>query len=346
MSFPFVQNVKAHFPNSRLTLLVKEKLFDLWKDEFADSVLTVRMFNDLSKILKKEKFNCSFILAAGKEIAKAHAKAEVPLRIGYDFWNRKSFLTHFIPTNGFPNDPSLVQNHAVQNYLNLLRLVSVKPSFMPPKLILSEDRKINAAQFLRTSGLSCREEIVGIAAGDRFGSSKRWPSSSYLKLIEKIAKTLHMKVILLGSEENKRSLAPLSKTFNTQDGADFIGKTTLDLLIGLVAHCKFVVSNDSGISHLSNALGIPTVTIFGSSSPQWTGPLDSRSEVVSKKLSCSPCFFPVCPLGHTRCLKDISVESVFRSATRVLAKINSSMSTTEQTIDKERNQLPWAMATI
>jgi heptosyltransferase-2 len=114
---------------------------------------------------------------------------------------------------------------------------------------------------------------------------------------------LRLPAVLLGS----RNDAPAAEGI---PGRNLVGETTLDEAIDLIAGASFVVSNDSGLMHVAAALDRPLVAVFGSSSPERTPPQSAAARVLWLKLECSPCFARECPLGHLRCLRDITVERV------------------------------------
>jgi heptosyltransferase-2 len=100
---------------------------------------------------------------------------------------------------------------------------------------------------------------------------------------------------------------------------NLIGKTSLKDVAEILSHAECVVSNDSGLMHLSSAVDTPIVGIYGSSSPEYTPPLceESKREIIYKNLDCSPCFKRSCPLGHTNCLNYITVDMVLSAIARL-----------------------------
>ena len=113
--------------------------------------------------------------------------------------------------------------------------------------------------------------------------------------------------VLLGSAKDREASTGIG-------GTDLVGKTTLDEAIDLIAGAQFVVSNDSGLMHVAAALGRALIALFGSSSPEKTPPQPARSRVLWLKPECSPCFQRECPLGHFRCMRELTVDSVLAAA--------------------------------
>jgi heptosyltransferase-2 len=155
------------------------------------------------------------------------------------------------------------------------------------------------------------------APGAEYGPAKRWPASHFANL----AAQLTLPVVLLGSGKESALCAEIAAQADVRrPGAclDLSGRTSLDQALAVIAAAKAMVSNDSGLMHVAAAFGTPQVAVFGSSSPLHTPPLSDKAQVIWLKddatyqppLDCAPCFQRECPLGHTRCLVDITPERV------------------------------------
>ena len=89
-------------------------------------------------------------------------------------------------------------------------------------------------------------------------------------------------------------------------------RTNLRELCAVLKLSRLLLTNDTGPMHLAAAVGTPVVALFGSTSPELTGPglpADVERQVISIHAPCSPCFRRVCPIDF-RCMKDISIEQV------------------------------------
>ena len=147
-----------------------------------------------------------------------------------------------------------------------------------------------------------------------YGSAKRWPTNKWLDLAIELSGHHHIVIVGLDTNiGNEFANIASNKIIN------LIGKTNLVEVMEIIACSEGVVSNDSGLMHVSASLDRKTIALYGSSSPTYTPPLISKKkrDIIYKDLDCSPCFKRVCPLGHKKCLDDIQVEEVKKSATKL-----------------------------
>ncbi len=149
----------------------------------------------------------------------------------------------------------------------------------------------------RKFGVGARYAVF--CPGAEYGPAKRWP------YFGELARRLSIEPVLLGSKNDREASAGIG-------GKNLVGETTLDEAMNLIAGAQFVVSNDSGLMHVAAALGRPQVALFGSSSPLHTPPLSQAARVLWLRVECSPCFERVCPLGHFRCMREMTVETVYK----------------------------------
>ncbi len=236
--------------------------------------------------------------------------AGIAERVGYHGEARYGLLTRRLPNPDRHSRPPMVAWYGAL-------AGSGVPADAQPRMELAE---VVCDDAMRAQGLQAQRYWV-LVPGAEYGPAKRWPGAHFAALAQHLIDQHQLPVLLLGSTKDAEVCAQIASTVNTvQPGIchDLAGRTSLQDAIALVAGARAMVSNDSGLMHVAAALGVPQVAIFGSSSPLHTPPLSPLAQVVWLKseasyqppLDCAPCFARRCPLGHTRCLGDVTVAMV------------------------------------
>ncbi|MBX5445512.1 glycosyltransferase family 9 protein [Sphaerobacter sp.] len=159
--------------------------------------------------------------------------------------------------------------------------------------------------------------LVGIHPGARY-PARRWPPERFAAVGDLLAERYGARIVLTGSTEE---VATVQQVAAAMRAAPLVlaGRTSLGGLAALIARLDLFISNDTGPAHIADALGTPSVTLFGPADPTRWGPLDrERHPVVRVPVACSPCPHRECPIDH-RCLHRITPEMVATAATRLLA---------------------------
>ena len=157
---------------------------------------------------------------------------------------------------------------------------------------------------------------MGLAPAAVWGRSKMWPTASFGALACGLRRRGVEVVVVIGPGEEALAAA-VGEACGTPlpvVGAD----ADLAGLAGMLARMSVLVGNDSGPMHLAATVGTPAVALFGPTDPARTGPLGGRHVVLQRELDCAPCGHRRCPLGHTACLHELSVETVEESVLRFL----------------------------
>jgi len=265
---------------------------------FAHGGLQFKARRGIAKRMEGQ-FDAAYVLPNSLKSALLPFLASIPKRIGYLGEARIGLLTHRLK-NPKSKPPMVAFYSALSGEAGI---ETDRPQLQVPEADIHET--------LAELGLQ-RGAYTVFAPGSEYGPAKRWPAAHYAAL----ANQLDGPVVLLGSGKEADLCAEIAeKAINC---LNFAGKTTLTQAIRAQAASKSIVSNDSGLMHVAAALGVPQVAIFGSSSPLHTPPLNDKAIVLWLKtdsayqppLDCAPCFERECPLGHTRCLNDISAERV------------------------------------
>lgn len=256
----------------------------------------------LGKLLRAKQYDQAIITPRSFKAALVPFFAKAKQRTGYLGEMRYGVLNdiHSLDKN--------ILKQTVQRYvaLGLDGNITQPPTIPFPKLTVDEN---NLQRLLDELELNLDKPVVALLPGAEYGEAKRWPLEYYTQLANKLYKQ-GLQVWIFGSDKDQIAAATIAQG---NIAVNLCGKTRLEDSIDLLSVCKSAVSNDSGLMHIAAALNIPLVAIYGSSTPDYTPPLTIKAKIQYLNLECSPCFKRVCPLGHTNCLKNITVEQVLNS---------------------------------
>ncbi len=176
----------------------------------------------------------------------------------------------------------------------------------PYRLRLTAENRSRAESWLEKHGVRGDSRLLALHPGAG-NSAKRWPVSRFSALAQSLlADPSRLLLLIEGpaeagiSAELKRGLPP--KQFLLAENVP------LSLLSSLLGRCRVHVGNDSGISHLAAALGIPTVVLFGPTDPEHWAPLGDHVRVLRREAGCAGCKDE--PGARHTCMNNIEVAEV------------------------------------
>ena len=121
--------------------------------------------------------------------------------------------------------------------------------------------------------------------------SKQWPEAYWLQLAD-IAARAGYRIKMGGG--NAEEVLRAKRIAAQCDAIDLVPYLSIGEMATVLAHAKGVVAVDTGFGHLAGALDIPTVSIYGSTNPAYTGVLGKRSLHLAADFPCAPCMSRVC----------------------------------------------------
>lgn len=315
LTTPAIRAIKKTFPSAHTAALVSRSAGEVLKGSpHIDEFITYPGRLGLKYVLKlpvlvgrlRAGFDLAVVLDGNDpDIGPLAYLTGAPWRMGWEE-SRFSFLFTM------PVKTHVSGKHIVDTELDCLKALGIEPSGRGLELFLTDDdfRAAEKYAWLYEKGKS----FISIHP---FGSKKNkwWPEENVIKFV-KLAEKKGFGSVVFGGEkeaETARRIASGSSAISTA------GKLTLRGSAALMKKSALVVTTDSGLLHIAQALNIPTVALFGPDDPLITGPVNAGDIVIRKEAGCVPCRKKTCAFPEEDCMGSLKAEDVFEKAMKRLS---------------------------
>jgi lipopolysaccharide heptosyltransferase II len=316
-AIPLANLLRRQYPKARITWALEPPAFPLVEHHPAVDEVVVfdrrRWWRGLGPFLRQIRephFDLVFDLQRHLKSGFISWWSGAPIRLGFHRRNAKElnwlFNNHFISAtdNGISK---------LSHYLKFAETLGIEPHPIEWGFSLLAEEQARVERMLQEVG----SEFAVFFIGSRWESKEWFPIQSAKSALE-IQQRYGLGIVLLGAKEDE-PLAAEVESYPTLRVTNWVGRTSLREAIGILSKAKVAIGPDTGLMHLSAAVGTPVVSLWGATSPIRTGPYGYQHLAIQGKAACSPCYVRRCPIGRL-CMKSIEVKEITAKVGEVLSQ--------------------------
>lgn len=326
MATPALRAIRNHYSDAEIVAVLRPPIGDVLAGTgLIDRVLTYdhrgsdpwRRTLRFAFRLRYERFELAVLFPNSLRTAWLAFAGGVKRRVGFARDGRGLLLTDRLePTS------RTVPNPVLDEYLRLAAHLGCPTDSRRMELTVSLQEEERSEAFRRTLPAEIRSRpFVAFNPGGAFGAAKHWPTAHFAALAGRVATELDRAVLVLcGPAERdeareivRRAAHPLVTSL--ADVSPSIGLTK-----AAVRDSELLVTTDSGPRHFAPPFGAPVVTLFGPTHIAWSETYAQDAIHLQIPLDCGPCQQRTCPLGHHRCMTELTPDRVFRAVADLLQR--------------------------
>jgi lipopolysaccharide heptosyltransferase II len=336
---PLLRVLQSNYPRVRITYMVSSWCGELVsRDPRVSNIIEFNAYEPVGRMeklrrawqairaVRKGQFDLAFILHRTPLAGLLAAAGNVPIRIGFDWEGRGFAHTHPVPFRP--------EAHEVDRDLEGLKFLGLSAESRSLDLAVPPELEQAAKDFLTQQGYKRKAgPLVALFPGGGVNpgtvmTTKRWPLEGYQEVCQELSRGFKACMLMVGNTQDAEVIDRLLAGVQLDPPAiRSEGRTSLLMLAALLKQCDLFIGGDSGPLHIADAVGIPTVSIFGPTDPNLLAPRGSHHRVVRHALACSPCYTPVtvrqkdvtiCREGTMACMRGIKANEVLEAAGELL----------------------------
>ena len=317
---PVIRALRDRFVSSHIAFLVEkpsyhilsghpslDEIIVLDRERYGSLFYMIRTL----RAIRRKRFDLVFDFLGNPRSALIAYCSGAPIRVGYDFRVRKYFYTHVVQRDMRPK-------YAVDFKMDAIKALGIERKEYELDFFIPQASRLFAHQFFESVGILEDDLVVALSPTSR-RRYKRWPLERFAHIGDWLLSSLGAKVLLVWGPGEKRVVDEVRSKMKHEPIISPQTPTVKELG-ALLEGCRFVICNDNGTKHIAVALGIPTITIHGPSSPvSWT-PAAKEHIAVKGESGCERCDRKSC--SDLTCLEAVTVQDVTEAVGQLAERVD------------------------
>ena len=326
MATPALRGLRTQYPDAEIIGVMRSYLINLLDGtDLLDRSISLphgkssNFASNLSALrqLQREKLDLAILLPNSLRSGVWGVLSGARQRIGFDRNARGWLLTKRVPAS-----PRSTPHPVLHEYLRLAAAAGCQSLPIETELAVSPQDRARLEQFWAKHPSIPRREVVCFNSGGAFGAAKHWPTEHFGDLARKIVLELGKTVLVLCGPAERNIAREITRH---ADHPHVLNLAEEELSLGLskaaVEQADLLVTTDSGPRHFAPPLGVRSIVLYGPTHQAWSRIESPLEHALQLPLECGPCQERTCPLGHHRCMRDLSPQQVFHT---ILSLMSSS----------------------
>ena len=220
------------------------------------------------------------------------------------------FMTEIAPATKSP--------HKIRHYMTALSPLGIDANDFRPGTVLRLPEKYQAfaENFWKKESVLCSKTAppILLVAIQTTWKSKQPRPAVFAQALAPIAEKAQ--VIFIGSTNDTPVIdtcLKIMRDLGTTGAKSIAGKTNLLELAALMKKSDLLLCCDSGPLYIAEAVGLPTLSLWGPTLPNFYGPLTPGHAFLLSPHSCTACCQAKCRYETNRCIEAIHAERITRA---------------------------------
>ncbi|MDY6968217.1 MAG: glycosyltransferase family 9 protein [Spirochaetota bacterium] len=342
LSSPLLRSIKEKYPNVKIDYLtLSENSILLKYNPYIDRLLLIdkeKGFSDIvnkSIILRKIKYHYIIDLHRNLRslIFKLFLKYQKKTKLNKHYIKRfllvhtninlycspYSVINRYYDAAKVLNIQSEKNTEIWTNHEDLIKSIETIKSISNLNISPITGHFIGSKQIQQGLINKYKQKIISIMPFAKW-KTKEWGDSKFIELGCRLTEE-ETYVFILGGSEDKKRCEEISRCIG-KNAIALAGRLTLLETATALSISDCLVTNDTGVMHLGGAISIPVLAIFGCTTEELGFfPNERSAKVIQIPVKCRPCTAKgrlECPKKHFRCMKDITVDTIYSSLKQML----------------------------